>query len=497
MGGVAHSQYHNARNTQQQVQDDHERTRQGELDTSVSGAHSQAYHRQHMNVSTQSHHSVQQIAPYESTVGVNSKEAVSSPYVHGCQVPQKYTCMPGDGTYFQTIQNQAVAKEKKLPVPSGQTTMQNVIKKVSIPADISPLTTRDDIKMDRVSKNDVMSDQHVSIRREVHPKSEHLVPSKSYNTNELVYHARRPEVATHRPEVAIHRDYPTNNDFNRMADFPVSTPDYSQKPVFAVRPNRVESSGFEKIDTEKQTMILPNYSSTSDTNAVQSDHKFKTTTTNIKHQYGVEATPLSIQTKLPVRDENHNFPDSEKFLRDISFSQRFHPNNEPIKSFSSFPSPPESGSKTDTVPSDMDYMELEEDFDQQSYSSEDCMRGLEEEDGDVTLWKCGQCGKTFTQRALLQIHICPRCPDKPYHCGHCDQSFSQPNELRTHVVTHTHERPFKCGFCGRSFAGATTLNNHIRTHTGEKPFCCEKCGKSFTQASQLSRHQRMIGDCIG
>ena len=112
------------------------------------------------------------------------------------------------------------------------------------------------------------------------------------------------------------------------------------------------------------------------------------------------------------------------------------------------------------------------------------------------MWKCGQCGKTFAQRAMLQIHVCPRTPRKPYQCGHCPDSFCSPNELRTHVVTHMGEKPFKCGYCSRSFSGSTTLNNHIRTHTGEKPFQCDKCDKNFSQASQLSRHQRIPGDCI-
>ena len=107
------------------------------------------------------------------------------------------------------------------------------------------------------------------------------------------------------------------------------------------------------------------------------------------------------------------------------------------------------------------------------------------------LFKCGQCKQIFTQRSLLNNHLCPHMPSKPYRCGHCPESFSHPKELRTHAVLHISEKPFKCGYCLRSFAGATTLDNHVRTHTGEKPFLCEKCGKMFTQASQLSRHQRI------
>lgn len=114
---------------------------------------------------------------------------------------------------------------------------------------------------------------------------------------------------------------------------------------------------------------------------------------------------------------------------------------------------------------------------------------------ELSLMKCGQCNQSFAQKNMLQVHVCPRMPKRPYTCNYCSESFSQPNEVRTHVVTHANDKPFKCGYCSRTFAGATTLNNHIRTHTGERPFLCEKCGKSFTQASQLSKHQRIPHEC--
>lgn len=115
---------------------------------------------------------------------------------------------------------------------------------------------------------------------------------------------------------------------------------------------------------------------------------------------------------------------------------------------------------------------------------------------DASFFSCGQCGKSFAQRSVLQIHVCPNRPHKPYHCGHCTQSFDHPNDLRMHAVIHAGEKPFKCGYCSRSFSGATTLHNHVRTHTGEKPFLCERCGKTFTQASQLHKHEGIPGDCV-
>ena len=115
---------------------------------------------------------------------------------------------------------------------------------------------------------------------------------------------------------------------------------------------------------------------------------------------------------------------------------------------------------------------------------------------EIQEWKCGQCHKTFTQRVLLQNHVCPKQPERPYKCGHCAETFANPSDLRIHVVKHTSEKLFKCGFCSRTFVGATTLNNHIRTHTGEKPFSCETCGVSFSQPSQLARHLRVSGKCV-
>lgn len=109
-------------------------------------------------------------------------------------------------------------------------------------------------------------------------------------------------------------------------------------------------------------------------------------------------------------------------------------------------------------------------------------------------FKCGQCKMSFTQRSLLNNHLCSRMTCKPYRCGHCHEAFALPKELRMHAVIHVSEKPFKCGYCLRSFSGATTLNNHMRTHTGEKPFECDRCDKSFSQASQLSRHRRICLD---
>ncbi|XP_033827952.1 putative histone-lysine N-methyltransferase PRDM6 [Periophthalmus magnuspinnatus] len=221
---------------------------------------------------------------------------------------------------------------------------------------------------------------------------------------------------------------------------------------------------------------------------------------------------FGIPLQCIAQDENLNVPASvvEAMSRQDSL-QPFSKASKPSSSSSSSSSPPlllrsmvfpQSPSRSfslldkvgSAVPSDSGFSALGSKH-QRVLASPTSTSQLSSEFSDWHLWKCGQCFKTFTQRILLQMHVCPQNPDRPYQCGHCSQSFSQPSELRNHVVTHSSDRPFKCGYCGRAFAGATTLNNHIRTHTGEKPFKCERCDRSFTQATQLSRHQRLPNEC--
>ncbi|XP_060895108.1 putative histone-lysine N-methyltransferase PRDM6 isoform X2 [Labrus bergylta] len=198
---------------------------------------------------------------------------------------------------------------------------------------------------------------------------------------------------------------------------------------------------------------------------------------------------FGIPLQCIAQDENLNVPGTvvEAMSRQESL-QSFNKNGKPSSSSSSstpsivpirssmvFPhSPcPRSFSLMDkvgvSVQSDTSFGQLGS-KNQRVLASPTSTSQLSSDFSDWHLWKCGQCFKTFTQRILLQMHVCPQNPDRPYQCGHCSQSFSQPSDLRNHVVTHSSDRPFKCGYCGRAFAGATTLNNHIRTHTGEKPF---------------------------
>ncbi|EED12537.1 C2H2 transcription factor (Azf1), putative [Talaromyces stipitatus ATCC 10500] len=103
------------------------------------------------------------------------------------------------------------------------------------------------------------------------------------------------------------------------------------------------------------------------------------------------------------------------------------------------------------------------------------------------------CGKLFTQKTHLDIHLRAHTGIKPFKCSEpsCGQRFSQLGNLRTHERRHTGERPFTCEECGKAFAQKGNVRAHMFTHAKAKPYTCQLdgCWKQFTQLGNLKSHQ--------
>ncbi|XP_063229113.1 zinc finger protein 846 [Bacillus rossius redtenbacheri] len=76
-------------------------------------------------------------------------------------------------------------------------------------------------------------------------------------------------------------------------------------------------------------------------------------------------------------------------------------------------------------------------------------------------------------------------------CIYCGKVYSRKYGLKIHIRTHTGYKPLSCKVCLRPFGDPSNLNKHVRLHTGgETPYKCEQCGKVLVRRRDLDRHLR-------
>lgn len=78
-----------------------------------------------------------------------------------------------------------------------------------------------------------------------------------------------------------------------------------------------------------------------------------------------------------------------------------------------------------------------------------------------------------------------------HRCIYCGKLYSRKYGLKIHIRTHTGYKPLKCPYCERAFGDPSNLNKHVRLHTdGDTPYKCSICGKVMVRRRDLERHLR-------
>lgn len=117
-----------------------------------------------------------------------------------------------------------------------------------------------------------------------------------------------------------------------------------------------------------------------------------------------------------------------------------------------------------------------------------------EDDGEIRLVNCPECGKAFNKISVLQVHLRSHAgAEKPFECDRCGRSFSQRANLHRHYQGHIGEKPHPCHVCMRAFVHKVQLSEHMaQEHAGAavsgKRFSCRICHQAFAERGHLRQH---------
>ncbi|XP_051176735.1 zinc finger protein 728-like [Leptopilina boulardi] len=80
-----------------------------------------------------------------------------------------------------------------------------------------------------------------------------------------------------------------------------------------------------------------------------------------------------------------------------------------------------------------------------------------------------------------------------HKCIYCGKIYSRKYGLKIHIRTHTGYKPLNCKYCLRPFGDPSNLNKHVRLHADTErnsPYRCDICGKNLVRRRDLDRHIR-------
>ncbi|CAH0407530.1 unnamed protein product [Chilo suppressalis] len=79
-------------------------------------------------------------------------------------------------------------------------------------------------------------------------------------------------------------------------------------------------------------------------------------------------------------------------------------------------------------------------------------------------------------------------------CVYCGKLYSRKYGLKIHIRTHTGYKPLRCRYCARAFGDPSNLNKHVRLHAGSAAsgagLACAQCGARVARRRDLERHVR-------
>jgi len=110
---------------------------------------------------------------------------------------------------------------------------------------------------------------------------------------------------------------------------------------------------------------------------------------------------------------------------------------------------------------------------------------------------CEECGKVFSQPQKLKVHMKIKHGTeeslKDFKCSICDKLLSTADGLHRHKrEVHREHKTETCDRCGKNFTNRSNLKVHMLTHSKLRPFNCQEdsCSNGYTTKQRLIGHYR-------
>uniref|UniRef100_A0A182PGU0 C2H2-type domain-containing protein n=1 Tax=Anopheles epiroticus TaxID=199890 RepID=A0A182PGU0_9DIPT len=128
-----------------------------------------------------------------------------------------------------------------------------------------------------------------------------------------------------------------------------------------------------------------------------------------------------------------------------------------------------------------------------------------------TIIKCCNCGKTYTSRAVYELHYRTTYQQDPiYECPVCDKRIKQYRAYQLHSYRHSANQRFACPECSKTFHQKSDLTRHQNIHQASngsgsskernvkngdasQPLIpCPRCDVIFATQAEFKEHSRKV-----